>query len=200
VPRSKKLLLALFILPVICFGQTYSDSYDLIYGYMSYKKNFYGKSLSSHYMGVGISDHHAISRNTMTGYFSGGYAGTYLLPQDVTVSDSVKTKFSGYSFSLDYGIVPIRGRKFRLFIYSGFITGNNYLKFENSSYRNPFFCPKICIRPKLFLGKVSLAVTAGFNLDISKTHWMRRKGETYEIKGFDQTSLNFQFHLCFRPW
>jgi hypothetical protein len=181
------------------FAQTGKPGATLTYGNLIYKNNFLDQThtvdnknwqLPTRFIGLHLTDYIIVINPRMQTYVGCGM--NYFLATELAM-DSLKPKFSGTVFSLDLGKIMFQGVKhFRLFIYSGFTTGNYMLKSGNTVYKNPFFSPKITITPKVYFGRFYIGISGGYNRDISKVHWIRKKGDSYNISGWDQSCYNFQ--------
>lgn len=158
--------------------------YQLYFGYKTYLKaitnniNTFDNFRADHplqVVGIGFSEQLTFSAGNTGGNFHGIFSYQYIIPQPVWINDSINGRITGFVFGAGGGkLFTQRSGTFSFLLYGGFNTGRLRL-YNNETIRqkNPFFSPKIGIRPKLNIGRVSFSILAEAEYDISKTSWRR---------------------------
>jgi hypothetical protein len=156
--------------------------YELCYGYKMLRHDFQqqlnpfdhfqsGKALQL--IGFGYSGQTYINRRPERFY---GHAFYHqIIPQAVTINDSVHCKITGGIFSLGCGgMLENHSKNFYCGFYLGFNTGRLRLTGnEQIREKNPFFSPKLGMELKLLPGKFSISLLAEAEHDISGTSWRK---------------------------
>ena len=160
-------------------------SLDLIYGNRSFKNNFYNRTntLDNYKFGapvqiagIGYSGRIEVDGRYGEGYIYGHWYYTQVVPQKVTINDSVKCNLNGYmvSFSI-LGLGMFKSSSvFHLMLSSGFNTGRLRLHGnEWARQKNPFFSPSLTLQPRFLIGRMVLSLIAEYEFDISSPNWRR---------------------------
>jgi hypothetical protein len=157
------------------------SSLDLYYGWKPQFQNFHNQlntfesldfSKPLQIIGVGASGQFVSTRD---GHFLGHIIYNQIVPQTISVQDTLESRISGFAFSFAYGrAFTTPSEKFALYYFVGFNTGRLRL-FGNETLKqkNPFFSPKIGIQPKVKFGRISLTMIFAYEYDLSQPTWRR---------------------------
>jgi hypothetical protein len=198
-----------FLLIVICSltgiaqknGQI--SSLDVYYGYRIQSQNFHNQlnilndfnfNRPLQTVGVGLSGNFVLSRN---GNFKGHFIYSQIVPQTISIQDTLTSRITGFVFSFAYGgAILTPSEKFGLTYYIGLNAGRIKINgAESLKQKNPFFSPKIGIQPKIRMGRLALIMTIEYEYDISKRNWKSTNSsntEKYDLKMLRQTAFTGQ--------
>lgn len=192
-------------------------SLDLYYGNRVYDKSYYNQinaidnidlKTPPTFVGIGFSGYPAhvvainrTSLNIKWMLWQGNYYK--IIPNQITIEDSLNTKLSGYAVGLGFGAaLATRKENLSLTAYIGFNTGRTTLsKNEFISQKNQFFAPKITIQPKFIVKQIALSFIVECEYDISNPMWRQtifERKEPHLLKPFNQTCLTGIVSLGYR--
>jgi hypothetical protein len=190
--KTKLILIMLLVVPAItlkaqCFGRSgqMTNSLDFYYGYRSFSGNFYnqfnttGKNdlrMPLKIVGVGVSGRFYHSIGALWGRsFSGHFTYSHVVPETITVQDTLRAKVNGFVFSFGYGTSVVHiNNLFDLDVYSGFNTGR--LKFSGNELlrqKNPFFSPKLGLQSRFIVKRLAFTMRCEYEFDVSRSNWRR---------------------------
>jgi hypothetical protein len=183
---------------------------DLYYGNRVFKKNYYDQFNSTQKLdltspprviGIGFSGYNTPVNRNLNFVSQGNYYK--ILPVNILISDSLKTKFSGYVLGLGLGFgISTLNRNVSLDVYVGFNTGRTTLsKNEFISQKNQSFSPKVSIQPKIIIKRIAISLMIDAEFDVSNPAWkptVFEKKAAYLLKPFDQTCMTGLIGLGYR--
>jgi len=186
-------------------GMTNLNTFDLGYGQKFLQKDFYNQ-LGSYsnikifeplaYVGFGgIS---GFSRNKKSLY-SGHIFYQHVIPQKVTIADSIDGKITGFNLAFTLLGKDLLGKSERFDFLVGFGVNTGRLRmYQNELIRqkNPYFSPKISLTPRARVGKVVFSLNVDYEFDISRPGWRRTifaNKDKINISNLRQTGFNAFF-------
>jgi hypothetical protein len=204
----KLFFLFFILLTTSLFGQKKEPKYlslDVMYGQKilnessfngqlnSFNKPEFGGSIS--YIGIGISTSILVARGKIFDHFGNIYY-TQIIPQDIKINDTIKSKITGFNFGFTYfgfDIFP-KQKIFNTYVTLGINTGRLRL-YQNSltEEKNPYFSPKIRLQPTLSLGLIRLSLHIEYEYDISKKNWRKTnfsKSDNINLNKTSNSGLN----------
>lgn len=125
------------------------------------------------YIGVGVTVIYWTNRKR---YFPGTIGFNHFIPQEVSLSDTVSGRISGFNFR--YAIFGYdffeRTRWLDLIVFPGFKTGRIRL-FGDSRIEqvNAYFAPCVTLAPRFNIGKISLQFRVEYEFDITRSKWRK---------------------------
>ena len=182
------------------------NSFDIYYGYHTNTQNFYNQLNTTDKLqfntpirtiGIGTSGNYVLNRD---GHFQGHTTYSQVIPQKITVQDSLIGSLTGFIVGLAYGGgFTNKSRTLTLGYYIGANTGR--LRIYGNEFlrqKNPFFSPKIGIQPKLRIGAVSITAIVEYAYDLSKPGWRKTNfanDQKVNMSGLRQTGINAQLGM-----
>lgn len=146
-----------------------------------------------HYNGLGNSLSHELDL-----YYA------QVLPADISLNDTISGKTSGFQVGTTlygYNLVSNKNKKNRVNFSLGFNTGR--LKLSNSkSFKatNPFFSPKLVVKPGFGIGQFYLSFILEYEYDVSKSLWKAGKNPSLtqpEISKLRQSGFSAFINIGF---
>jgi hypothetical protein len=183
---------------------------DLYYGNRVFKKNYYDQFNSTkkldlnsppRVIGIGFSGYNTPVNRNLNFVSQGNYYK--ILPVNIYISDSLKTKFSGYVLGLGLGFgISTLNRNLSMDIYVGFNTGRTTLsKNEFISQKNQFFSPKVSVQPKIIIKRIAISLMVEAEFDVTNPAWKQtifEKKEPHLLQPFNQTCITGLVGLGYR--
>jgi hypothetical protein len=184
--------------------------FELFYGYKLLRNDFHQQFNTSEkfkfgaplqLVGFGLSTEAGHINRSADGYIHMFY--NQVIPQSISINDSLSSKITGGIFSLALGqSIPRRISKLYLNVFLGFNAGRLRVYGKDGlQQKNPFFAPKLGLQSKLYLGKFSIGLLVEADYDISKTSWRRTlsaKGEQTTIDKFRQEGITTLLSISYR--
>jgi hypothetical protein len=217
-PVFKKLVWIFFLLHssfAYCQDSTSyrRDGYwNLVYGTRLFNKSFYNqlntlKSFSINsplqLIGVGWGGGIPVDGRFGSSTIYGHWSYTQVIPQQIKINDSIQGTINGYVLSIDIAGTRVlkKLKYFGLKISTGFNTGR--LRLSDNEWvrqKNPFFSPKISIRPTTRIKKIVLSLRCDYEYDISSPRWRRTyfaNKNKIDIDKFKETGMTLFFCLTY---
>ena len=168
-------------------------------GYRLTQNDFYGElnSLSSFkfgrpmlLVGVTISDHFA--RNAGSAFRKVSF--NQILPQSITINDTINTELRGFIFGAGAGSNLFRKSK-KLHVYLGLGVNVGRIKLYQKDVINktiPIITPKIILKPTFFFGRFYLDLNIEYDYDFINSKWKNHENNpsnNFTLKKLNYTSL-----------
>jgi hypothetical protein len=202
----------LFLLYPKLYGQIVLDPIDpaieISAGYRMTQNDFYGQlnslnnfstSRPMFLVGITISDHFA--RNAGSAFRKVTF--NQIIPQSITINDTINTEIRGFIFSAGAGSNLFRKSKtFHLYLGLGVNAGR--IKLYKKDYINkliPIITPKLIIKPTFFFNRFYVDLNIEYDYDFINSKWKNIGDNQYNdisINKINYTSLTTTFGIgCF---
>lgn len=190
-------------------GFTYfGSSLDILYGTRLFNENFYAQlNTIGHFKfaepvqvaGLGFSGGVPVTGRSRSYYKYGHWSYCQVIPQRISVNDTLKCNINGYLLSLDILGTDLfrKAYAFHLLASFGFNTGRLRLHGnEWARQKNPFFAPRISLQPKVRIGRLLFSIRADYEWDVSSVNWRKTyfaKSNKADLQKFKQSCLTLFF-------